>query len=250
MIDTIITFFRDSFQSEILTIIFIAILPIIELRGALPVGFELELAWYEAYGYAFLGSMLVVPILLLLLKPILNWMKKIKIFNSLAVAVEDMFNSKAKKISQKAGKGDSEKKEIWIKCIGVCLFVALPLPLTGVWTGTAIAVFLGIKFWPALGAIFVGNLTAGAIVTLICVFFRDSLDTILNWFLIIVVVILALFILKLVLRMVKNKKAKKNILTDTTDNVEENRLEDSENNEDINENKLEDSKDIEDINEK
>lgn len=232
MIESIITFFNNVFNdNSTLTILFISILPIVELRGALPVGFELGLEWYEAYGLAFLGSMIVVPLLLLLLKPILEWMKKIKFFNSLAVAVEDMFSSKAKKIAAKAGSGDTEKKEILIKCLGVYLFVALPLPLTGVWTGTAVAVFLGLKFWQAFGAIFLGNLTAGAIVTLICVFCKEHLDTILNWFLIIVVILLVLFIIKIVIRMVKNKKkAQENLTLDSagdSDNTDKNNEDDS-----------------------
>lgn len=210
MTETIIEFFRNLFNNDILTIFFIAILPIIELRGAIPVAFGMGMAWYEAFAFAYLGSIIMVPILLLLLKPILNLMKKIKIFNSLANAIEGMFKDKAEKLALKAGSGNSAKREEWIKIIGVFTFVALPLPLTGVWTGTAVAVFLGLGFWKSLSAVLVGNFVAGSIVTILCVFFEPYIDIILTVFLIIVLAILIFYIIMICLKMYRNKKNAKN----------------------------------------
>lgn len=209
MTEAIVNFFRDLFGNDYLTTFFIALLPIVELRGAVPVAFTMGLSWWQAFGLAYLGSSIVAPILLLLLKPILELLKKIKFFNRFATAIESMFQDKAKSIAERAGKSDSARKEEWIKIIGVFTFVALPIPLTGVWTGTAVAVFLGVKFWKALGAILLGNFTAGVIMTLLSIFCAEYLDTILMVFFILVILLLALFIAKVIIRMVKSKRLEK-----------------------------------------
>lgn len=209
MTEAIVNFFRDLFGNDYLTTFFIALLPIVELRGAVPVAFTMGLSWWQAFGLAYLGSSIVAPILLLLLKPILELLKKIKFFNRFATAIESMFQDKAKSIAERAGKSDSARKEEWIKIIGVFTFVALPIPLTGVWTGTAVAVFLGVKFWKALGAILLGNFTAGVIMTILSIFCAEYLDTILMVFFILVILLLALFIAKVIIRMVKSKRLEK-----------------------------------------
>lgn len=209
MTEAIVNFFRDLFGNDYLTTFFIALLPIVELRGAVPVAFTMGLSWWQAFGLAYLGSSIVAPILLFLLKPILELLKKVKFFNRFATAIESMFQDKAKSIAERAGKSDSARKEEWIKIIGVFTFVALPIPLTGVWTGTAVAVFLGVKFWKALGAILLGNFTAGVIMTLLSIFCAEYLDTILMVFFILVILLLALFIAKVIIRMVKSKRLEK-----------------------------------------
>lgn len=209
MTEAIIKFFEELFGNNYLTTFFIALLPIVELRGAVPVAFTMGLEWWQAFGLAYLGSSIVAPILLLLLKPILELLKKIKFFNRFATAIESMFQDKAKSIAERAGKSDSARKEEWIKIIGVFTFVALPIPLTGVWTGTAVAVFLGVKFWKALGAILLGNFTAGVIMTLLSIFCAEYLNTILMVFFILVILLLVLFIVKIVIRMVKSKRLEK-----------------------------------------
>lgn len=213
MTEAIVNFFRDLFGNDYLTTFFIALLPIVELRGAVPVAFTMGLSWWQAFGLAYIGSSIVAPILLLLLKPVLELLKKIKFFNRFATAIESMFQDKAKSIAERAGKSDSSRKEEWIKILGVFTFVALPIPLTGVWTGTAVAVFLGVKFWKALGAILLGNFTAGVIMTLLSVFCAKYLDTILMVFFILVILLLALFIAKVVIRMVKSKKLENKALS-------------------------------------
>lgn len=217
MTEAIIKFFEELFGNNYLTTFFIALLPIVELRGAVPVAFTMGLSWWQAFGLAYLGSSIVAPILLLLLKPILELLKKIKFFNRFATAIESMFQDKAKSIAERAGKSDSTRKEEWIKIIGVFTFVALPIPLTGVWTGTAVAVFLGVKFWKALGAILLGNFTAGVIMTLLSIFCAEYLNTILMVFFILVILLLVLFIVKIVIRMVKSKRLEKQELLKAQD---------------------------------
>ncbi|MDE7348309.1 MAG: small multi-drug export protein, partial [Clostridia bacterium] len=195
-----------------LTTVLISMIPIVELRGAIPAAITMGLKPLVAFALAWAGSAIVSPILLLILRPVLNWMKKYKIFASLAQAVEDGFKGKAMKVvGKQAGEkltGEELKRLERKKMFGVYLFVAFPIPLTGVWTGSAIATFIDIPFWKAMAMVWLGNLTAGAIVTLLAFFLSAYMNIILDIFFIIVILVLLLFIARTVIKMVKNKKAK------------------------------------------
>ncbi len=210
MANAVIDFFRGLLNNDILTVFIISMLPIVELRGAIPVAIEMGLSWYEAFGYAFIGSIIVAPILLLILMPILNAMKKIKVFRGLANAVEGLFQSKAESVRKKANKADSRNTEDLIKMIGVFLFVAIPLPLTGVWTGTAVAVFLGLGFWKSLGSVALGNISAGLIMTGLSLLFKENLDLFLTIFMALVLGVLVINIIYLVIKNHLKKKKDEN----------------------------------------
>lgn len=213
MADAIISFFDNLLGNDILTIFIISMIPIIELRGAIPVAIKMGLTWYESFGYAFLGSIVVAPVLLLILLPILKAMKKVKFFRSIANAVEHLFQSKAESVRKKAGKANSKLTEDLIKIFGVFLFVAIPLPLTGVWTGSAVAVFLGLGFWKSLIAVALGNVSAGLIMSGLSLLFKDNLNTFLTVFLIVVLVVLVLNIIYLVVKSkLKKKKLEKELV--------------------------------------
>ena len=216
--NAIIEFFQNAFNNNsILTILFISIFPIIELRGAIPVAVKLQMPWYEGLFYSWLGSSLIVPILLLLLMPILNAMKRSRWFKSLAHTIEGEFKGKADKIQTKADAEASAHKSLAKKMLGVFAFVALPLPLTGVWTGSAVAVFLGLKFWQALPVILVGNLMAGAIMAVLSYCFSAYVDTILAVFFVLIIVLVLFYIVKIVVKIRKNKK--NNATADSTENA-------------------------------
>lgn len=205
MTDTIIKFFENTLNNDVLTLIVIAIIPIIELRGSIPVGVAMGMPLWESFLWAWVGSSLVCPILLLILRPVLDWMKKTKWFRSLALAVEGTFRSRADKVVKESERDDPKKMKK--KILGVYAFVAVPLPLTGVWTGSAVAAFLDMPFWKALVSVLLGNLTAGAIVTTLTYFFKDYVDIILTAFLIIVLAVLLFYIIMVVVKIRKNKKA-------------------------------------------
>lgn len=205
MTDAIINFFENTLKNDVLTLIVIAVIPIIELRGSIPVGVAMGMPLWESFLWAWIGSSLVCPILLLILRPVLDWMKKTKWFRSLALAVEGTFRSRADKVVNEAERNDPKKMKK--KMFGVYAFVAVPLPLTGVWTGTAVAAFLDMPFWKALVSVILGNLTAGAIVTTLTYFFKDYVDIILTVFLIIVLAVLVFYICMVAFKIYKNKKA-------------------------------------------
>ncbi len=158
MVQSIIDAITEFFGNGWITTFIVSMIPLIELKGAIPVG-STTIGVVPSFVMAYLGSTLVFVPLFFLLRPILNLLKRIKWFRRLAVKVEYLFEHKAEKISKK-GQDAGEKARV-IMMWGVFAFVAVPLPMTGVWTGTAIAVFLGLKFWDAFFPVAVGNLVAG-----------------------------------------------------------------------------------------
>lgn len=175
-------FFADTFSSPYVATFLIAVLPIVELRGAIPFGYlyfkQQGFTLLEAFLMGYLGSSIVVPFLLLLLIPFINWLKKTKGFRKMGDWLENKFSKKSEKVEQKAlekanqqgvelSEEQKNKKILIKKLIGVFTFVAIPLPFTGVWTGSAVAAFLKVKFGWALLAVLLGNLVAGGIITLI-----------------------------------------------------------------------------------
>ena len=133
---------------------FISMLPIIELRGAIPVGAASGLPWYINYLLCCVGNMLPVPVILFFVEYVLNFMKQVKHLDRIAYWVEE----KAEKY-----KGQVTKYATW----GLLLFVAVPLPGTGAWTGSLVAAFIKMKKKTAFFSVLGGVLIAGVIVTLI-----------------------------------------------------------------------------------
>jgi len=139
-----------------LIIIIIALLPISELRGALPVAINLfQMPWYWALFLSVIGNMIPVPIILLFLDFFVKVISKVLIGARLANWVLERTRARSRVI-QKYG------------AIGLMIFVAIPLPLTGAWTGAIAAFLLGVKFHRAFLAILCGVIIAGAIITCLC----------------------------------------------------------------------------------
>lgn len=129
----------------------IAAVPIIELRGAIPFGISLGLSPIHAFIVSFIGSMLPVPILLLGIKPVFKILSQ---------------NTKLKKIVDHLSVRSLKKSDKIIKYgfYGLLIFVAIPLPGTGVWSGTLAAALLDIRFKTAFPAILIGNFIAGLVI--------------------------------------------------------------------------------------
>ena len=132
----------------------ISMVPIIELRGAIPIGQSMGLGFWECYILSVIGNMLPVPIILLFVRKVLNWMKGVSKLDKIAIWVEE----KAKKHSNKITK---------YAFGGLFVFVAVPLPGTGAWTGALIAALFDVRMKKALPAIFSGVVVAGALISLI-----------------------------------------------------------------------------------
>ncbi len=155
MTSAIKTFFLNLVGPH-LSVLFCSMIPIIELRGSIPLGTVLGLPFWLNYILSVVGNLLPVPIILLFVKVVLNWMYKcrIKLFNK----ISGWIFKKAEKNQPKI-----EKFGFW----GLFLFVAIPLPGTGAWTGSLVAALMGMKFGKAFLAVLLGVLSAGVVMTLI-----------------------------------------------------------------------------------
>mgnify|MGYP004531726115 CR=1 FL=1 len=207
-------FFANLFGDHvILATILIAMLPIVELRGAIPFGMSIDfwgsnaLNAVDSFLVSFLGSSLVVPIIALVFIPILNWLKKTKLFKNLAHKIENRIKTKSEKIENDAEDSKKAKSKFWLKVIGLFAFVAIPLPLTGVYTGTCVGVVLGFSFWQVCAIVIAGNLVAGLIMTFICSIFPAFTSIILYVFLGLVVVFAVYGLIKSLINKRKQKNA-------------------------------------------
>ncbi len=139
-------------MSAFLKVMLVSMLPIIEVKGAIPMGLLWGLNGWEAFIAAVIGSSIPVPFIMLLLKPALRWMRSLPYKPCHVYA--DWFERRAMK---KKGR-ISEKSLIFL-----FLFVAIPIPTTGVWMGSAIATLLDIRIKYALPIILLGNIVASLI---------------------------------------------------------------------------------------
>lgn len=140
-----------NFFSVELTVILTAMLPVIELRGAIPVGISLGLSPIHAAVLGFIGSMIPVPFILFTVRPVFAYLRETRTFKRIVHGLTDRSMAKSGKI---------QKYGAW----GLLVFVAIPLPGTGVWSGSLIAALLDMRIKWAFPAILIGNLIAGILI--------------------------------------------------------------------------------------
>lgn len=137
-----------------LWIFFISMLPLVELRGAIPVSQALQMPVVPSYIVSILGNMLPVPIIFLFARKFLEWGQNKKVIGGICRFFLTKGSSAGQKLQEKAGRGIF---------VALFLFVAIPLPGTGAWTGTLAASLLNMKFRDTVIAVMLGVLLAGAI---------------------------------------------------------------------------------------
>lgn len=137
-----------------LRVLFVSMLPIIELRGAIPVGIAMGMSATHAFITCYIGSIIPVPILLFGIRPVFKWLKGTVFYDKIIHKLIHRTLNKSHYV---------EKYGFW----GLLLFVAIPLPGTGVWSGTLASVLLDIRFKVAFPAILIGNLIAGILIMLL-----------------------------------------------------------------------------------
>ena len=131
-------------------VFFISMLPIVELRGAIPIGVGMGLPFITTYLVAAFGNMIPVPFILWLVKPVLQYMAKFSVFTKLVNFVLEKGHAAGAKFGN---------AKYW----ALYTFVAIPLPGTGAWTGSLAASLLDLDKGKCLLAVFGGVLTAGVI---------------------------------------------------------------------------------------
>lgn len=156
MTDSLINWFTNtlSFMPKELIAFIISMMPILELRGGLVAASLLGIGVFNAIIICVIGNIIPIPFILFFITPIFNWMKNTKLFRPIVEKLESKSMAKSEQI---------QKYEFW----GLALFVGIPLPGTGAWTGALIAALLGIKTKKASLAIFTGIIIATIIMTII-----------------------------------------------------------------------------------
>lgn len=131
-------------------------LPLIELRGAIPVSQAMQLPIIPSYVVCILGNMIPVPIIYLFARKFLEWGRDKKTIGGICRFFLEKGSAAGEKLQSKAGKGIF---------LALFLFVGIPLPGTGAWTGTLAASFLNMNFKQTVIAVTLGVLLSGCIMT-------------------------------------------------------------------------------------
>ncbi len=179
--------FLDKYISKGWVVFIISLLPILEIRGGLIAAHFLDVDWIRAFILCFIANIIPVVFILLFVEKILRWMKNTKLFAKLAGKIEKRADKKQKEIDdpwilrtmlktkgfRKMGEmiktQPQYKEKILLRCkmFALFLFVAIPLPGTGAWTGSVIAALMNMKVRYAFPVIALGVLIAGFIMTLL-----------------------------------------------------------------------------------
>ena len=153
MTDFIVEAITGADVGKYLATLIISMIPVIELRGAIPIGVSLGLSHAEAMGISIIGNMLPVPFIILFIRPIFRWMTR-----------------KSGKLARLAEKLETKAEGKWDKIhryqfFALTIFVAIPLPGTGAWSGALIAAVMNMRLRNALPSILLGVVIAGVLVT-------------------------------------------------------------------------------------
>ncbi len=140
-----------------LIVFLISMIPVVELRGAIPVGIGMGLTPWAVYVICCIGNMLPVPLIYFFARKVLIWGKDKKYIGKFFTFCIEKGEKGGKKLQKNGGKG---------LFIALMLFVGIPIPGTGAWTGTLAASFLDMGFKKSVIAVTLGVIIAGVIMGL------------------------------------------------------------------------------------
>lgn len=151
-------FLREKKFSKEAVVVALATLPIFELRGSIPWAIHhYKMSWQKAYILSVIGNFLPIPIIFFILKFCLDILSRVPIFASFFKWIFKRTRKKGRLIKK-------------YEALGLILFVMIPLPITGGWTGSVAAYLFEVKFLPAMFCILTGICFAGVIVTILSLF--------------------------------------------------------------------------------
>ena len=145
--------FSETALRQLLGTLLVSVVPVIELRGAIPIGVALGLHPFWAMLASIVGNMLPVPFIILFVRHVFTWLKRHSpLLGRLVQKLEDKAHNKSAVV-------------IKYRAIGLCLLVAVPFPGTGAWTGSLVAALLDIPLREAVPTILLWVIIAGLFVT-------------------------------------------------------------------------------------
>ncbi len=151
LVNEITLFLQDKIPEELVAFV-ISLMPVLECRGGMIAARLMEIPFLKAFLLCYLGNMLPIPFILLFIKKIFEFLRRFSFFEKII----SKFEAKAEKNADKI---------LRYKSWGLLIFVAIPLPGTGGWTGALMAALLDIPFKRALPVIALGVLIAGFIMS-------------------------------------------------------------------------------------
>ncbi len=154
MAESLTAYFQELGLVPELVIFIVSLLPIVELRGGLIAAAVLGVEWYIALPICVIGNMLPIPFILMFIREVFGWLKKIKWLQGTIEKLEAKTRKKGERIQKK-------------RLIGLILFVGIPLPGTGAWTGALAADLLDLRIKHSLPAITLGVVLAGVIMLVV-----------------------------------------------------------------------------------
>ena len=147
--------FLATTGGKMLLTLLVAMVPVIELRGAIPIGVAYGLNFWVSIGLSIIGNLLPVPFLILFTRHVFEWLR----------SLSSRLDTFVSKLEQRAEKKSEvvQRYAFW----GLVILVAIPLPGTGAWTGSLVAAMLNMKLRRAFPAVALGVLIAGIIVAFV-----------------------------------------------------------------------------------
>ena len=174
---------------EYLKLFFLSMLPIIELRGSIPIGIAMNLNPLYLYITCVIGSSIISVPVVLMFRQIIDYLRYRKYFNKIIRWIDKKIEGKAKKLKAAS-------------IIGLIVFVGVPLPTTGSWSGSVLASIFKMRILDSLLGIFIGNAIAGAIILTVSMHVAEGSS--------IELILIVLAIMVLGYYFVKREKIKKN----------------------------------------
>lgn len=173
----------------------ISMVPIVELRGAIPIAESMGLNIFIYYPVAIIGNMLPVPFIFLFARKVLEWGKDKKFVGKFFTWCLEKGEKGGKKLKETAGNTGT--------FFALLLFVGIPIPGTGAWTGTLAASFLNLDFKTSIAAVTLGVLLAGIIMSL-----GSKIVSILGWpgLIGLIIGIITIIVITIIIRKKKEKK--------------------------------------------
>lgn len=175
---------------EYLKLFFLSMFPIIELRGAIPLGIAMDLNPIYIYITCVIGSSAISVPVVLVFRKVIDYLRRRKYFNKIIRWIDKKIEGRAKKLKTAS-------------ILGLVVFVGVPLPTTGSWSGAALASIFKMRIRDALLGIFLGNAIAGAIILTLSINVAGGS--------IIELIIMAIIAAIAVLYTIKNKKISNNL---------------------------------------
>ena len=152
MAEYLINLFGNTIPGE-LTVFILSMVPLVELRGGILAAKALNVEMWKAFLLCAAGTMIPIPFILLFIRQIMEWLK-----NTRLVKIVDKLEAKAEQKIKKIEK---------YKTLGLVIFVAIPLPGTGAWTGALAAAVMRMRFKYAMISITIGSLIADTIMCIL-----------------------------------------------------------------------------------